>query len=246
MALLQVCSALHDFSRKWSAQAALFQAAFGHASALCRLLCASALSKLLCARALRQLLRASALRMCSVQVGLCKLLCASALCKCSVRFAERKLLCASDSAQVALRKCCRSCGNVLRVLFLYLKVAIFQPELRERAPRTTLYLKVATFQPREHAPHTTSVLKSCDFPAGAAGARSAYYVCTYKLRFSSRSCRARTRRESNPRPRDCESRRASHETTSKGHFASNKVARRHSENASTRTIPAEIVKVLSF
>ena len=41
---------LHDFSRKWSAQAALFQAAFGqvalctllHASALCRLLCASA------------------------------------------------------------------------------------------------------------------------------------------------------------------------------------------------------------
>ena len=59
---------------------------------------------------------------------------------------------------------------MLRVLRLYLKVAIFQPGLRE------------------HAPHTTSVLKSCDFPAGAAGARSAYYVCTYKLRFSSRSC----------------------------------------------------------
>ena len=129
------------------------------ACALCRLLCASALSKLLCASALRQLLRASALRMCSVQVGLCKLLCASALCNCSVQFAERKLLCASDSAQVALRKC-RSCGNVLRLLFLYLKVAIFQPELRE------------------HAPHTTSVLKSCVFSAGAAGARSAYYVCT--------------------------------------------------------------------
>ena len=100
------------------------------------------------------------LRMCSVQVGLCKLLCASALCKCSVQVALRKLLCASDSAQVALRKCCRSCGNVLRVLFLYLKVAIFQPELRECAPRTTF------------------VLKSCDFPAGAAGARSAHYVCT--------------------------------------------------------------------
>ena len=44
--------------------------------------------------------------------------------------------------------------------FLYLKVVIFQPELRECAPRTTF------------------VLKSCDFPAGAAGARSAYYVCT--------------------------------------------------------------------
>ena len=121
-----------------------------HASALCKLLCASALSKLLCASALRQLLRASALRMCSVQVGRCKLLCASALCKCSLQVALRKLLCASGSAQVALRKCCRSCGNELRVLFLYLKVAIFQPELRECAPRTTF------------------VLKSCDFPAGAA------------------------------------------------------------------------------
>ena len=124
------------------------------ACALCKLLCASALSKLLCESALRQLLRASALRMCSVQVGLCKLLCASALCNCSVQVALRKLLCASDSAQVALRKCCRSCGNVLRILFLYLKVAFFQPELRGCAPRATF------------------VLKSC------AGARCAYYVCT--------------------------------------------------------------------
>ena len=94
-----------------------------------------------------QLLRASALRMCSAQVGLCKLLCASALCNCSVQVALRKLLCASDSAQVALRKCCRSCGGVLRVLRLYLKVAILQPELRGCAPRTTF------------------ALKSCDFPA---------------------------------------------------------------------------------
>ena len=37
-----------------------------------------------------------------------QVLCASALCK---------LLCASCSAQVALSKCCRSCGNELRVLF---------------------------------------------------------------------------------------------------------------------------------
>ena len=69
------------------------------------------------------------------------------------------------------------------MLRLYLKVAVFQPELQEYGPRTTLrfssrscggvlrvlrlYLKVAIFQPelREHAPHTTSVLKSCDFPA---------------------------------------------------------------------------------
>ena len=49
---------------------------------------------------------------------------------------------------------------MVRVLRLHLKVAIFQPELRE------------------HAPRATSVLKSYDFPAGAAGARSAYYVCT--------------------------------------------------------------------
>ena len=138
---------------------------------------------------------------------------------------------------------------MLRVLRLYLKVAIFQPELRE------------------HAPHTTSVLKDCDFPPGAAGAHSAgvcsaYYDCTQKLRFSSLSCGStlRTLRlylkvpifqpelqehaprttfvlkscdfqagaaadqgESNPRPRDCESRRANHETTSKGRLASKNI-----------------------
>ena len=69
---------------------------------------------------------------------------------------------------------------MLRVVFLYLKVAIVQPELRECAPRTTLYLKIAIFQPElhEHAPRTTFVLKSCDFQAGAAGVCSAYYVGT--------------------------------------------------------------------
>ena len=51
-------------------------------------------------------------------------------------------------------------AGVCSVLRLYLKVAIFQPELRE------------------HAAHTTSVLKNCDFPPGAAGARSTYYVST--------------------------------------------------------------------
>ena len=153
-----------------------------HASALCKLLCASALSKLLCASALRQLLRASALRMWSVQVGLCKLLCASALCKCSVQVALRKLLCASDSAQVALRKCCRSCGNVLRVLFLYLKVAIFQPELRECAPRTTFVLKSCDFPAGAAGPRTTFVLKSCDFQAGAAADQGGIEPATAGLR----------------------------------------------------------------
>ena len=159
-------TAPREFSRKWSSQAALFQAA-AQQVALCKLLHASALCKLLCASALRQLLRASALRMCSVQVGLCKLLRASALCKllcasCSAQVTLRKLLCASAAGAVGmyfayyfctekLRFSSRSCGSVLRVLRLYLKVAIFQPE-----------------------PHTTSVLKSCDFPAGAAGARATF------------------------------------------------------------------------
>ena len=88
----------------------------------------------------------------------------------------------------------RSCSS-LRVLRLYLKVAIFQ----------------------EHAPRTTFVLKSCIFKPELP----------------------RTRGESNPGPRDCESRRAHHETTSKSRFASKKIARRHSESASTRTISAE-------
>ena len=54
---------------------------------------------------------------------------------------------------------------MLRVLRLYLKVAIFQPELREHAPHTTSVLKIAIFHPelQEHAPRTTFVLKSCDF-----------------------------------------------------------------------------------
>ena len=73
----------------------------------------------------------------------------------------------------------RSCRSTLRVLRLYLKAAIFKPEL------------------------------------------------------------PRTRGESNPGPRDCESRRAHHETTSKSRFASKKIARRHSESDPTRTIPAE-------
>ena len=114
---------------------------------------------------------------------------------------------------------------MLRVLRLYLKVAIFQPELRqpelqEHAPRTTfLYLRAAIFKPelREHAPRTTFVLKSCDCQAGAAADQG----------------------ESNPGPRDCESRRANHETTSKGRYASKKIARRHSESDPTSTIPAE-------
>ena len=103
---------------------------------------------------------------------------------------------------------------MLRVLRLYLKVAIFQPELRE------------------HAPHITSVLsRSC---------RSTLRVLRLYLQAAIfKPELPRTRGESNPRPRDCESRRANHETTSKGRFVSQNIARRHSESASTRTISAE-------
>ena len=167
----RVCSAqraLDELRRAISHESGLRKL---HCSRLLRASCSlqAAARKCSVQVALRKCSEQVALRKCSAPVAPCKrfahVLCASwsvqvALRKCSVQVAPRKLLCASDSAQVALRKCCRSCGNVLRVLFLYLKVAIFQPELRERAPRTTF------------------ALESCDFPAGAAGACSAYYVCT--------------------------------------------------------------------
>ena len=174
----------HVLCASWSVQVALRKC-------FVQLLCAS---KLLCAS-------------CSAQVALCKWLCASCsaqvlpeLWECTSRtfFVFKSCGFPAGAAgvcstyYVCLRFSSLSCGSTLRILRLYLKV----PELQEYGPRTTLrfssrscggvlrvlrlYLKVAIFQPelREHAPHTTSVLKSCDFPAGAAGARSAYYVCT--------------------------------------------------------------------
>ena len=64
---------------------------------------------------------------------------------------------------------------MLRALRLYLKVAIFQPELRERILR--LHLKVAIFAPR-----TTFALKSCDFQAGAAADQGGIEPATAGLR----------------------------------------------------------------
>ena len=54
---------------------------------------------------------------------------------------------------------------MLRVLRLYLKVAIFQPELQEHAPRT---------------------LKSCDFEAGAAADQGGIEPATAGLRKQAR------------------------------------------------------------
>ena len=80
---------------------------------------------------------------------------------------------------------------MLRVLRLYIKVAIFQPELREHAPHTTCVLKVAIFQPelQEHAPRTTFVLKSCDFQAGAAADQGGIEPATAGLRKQARKPR---------------------------------------------------------
>ena len=64
----------------------------------------------------------------------------------------------------------RSCSS-LRVLRLYLKVAIFQPELQEHAPRTTF------------------VLKSCDFQAGAAADQGGIEPGTAGLRKQARTPR---------------------------------------------------------
>ena len=64
-----------------------------------------------------------------------------------------------------------SCGSTLRILRLYLKVAIFQPELQEHAPRTTF------------------VLKSCDFQAGAAADQGGIEPATAGLRKQARKPR---------------------------------------------------------
>ena len=141
----------------------------------------------------------------------------------------------------------RSCSS-LRVLRLYLKVAIFQPELQEHAPRTTF------------------VLKSCDFQAGAAADQGGIEPGTAGLRKQ-----ARTPRDNFQKPfREQENRTApqrerfdthdlrrgfiglktdAHGATARAirharspqrvHRAQDKFARRHSESASTRRFSAE-------
>ena len=64
-----------------------------------------------------------------------------------------------------------SCGSMPRILRLDLKVAIFQPELQEHAPRTTF------------------VLKSCDFQAGAAADKGGIEPATAGLRKQARKPR---------------------------------------------------------
>ena len=117
----------------------------------------------------------------------------------------------------------RSCSS-LHVLRLYLKVAIFQPELQEHAPRTTF------------------VLKSCDFQAGAAADQGGIEPGTAGLRKQ-----ARTPRDNFQKP--FREPKKSHGATARAlrharspqrvHRAQDRCARRHSESDPTRTIPAE-------
>ena len=62
----------------------------------------------------------------------------------------------------------QSCGNVLRVLLLYLEVANFELELQERASRTTFYVDGASVQQelQECTSHTTFVRTNCELRAG--------------------------------------------------------------------------------
>ena len=69
-----------------------------------------------------------------------------------------------------LRYSSRSCGIVLRVQLSCLKVAIFQQELRKCTSRSKVAPELRQFTSR-----TTFVLKSYDFPAGAAKVYFAYY-----------------------------------------------------------------------
>ena len=89
-----------------------------------------------------------------------------------------------------LRFCNWGCGSVLRVLRLYYKVAISAGAAEMYFTILRLYLKVAIFEldVRKCTSRATLVLQSCDFPAGAAEVYFAYYTCTTKLRFCNWGC----------------------------------------------------------
>ena len=85
------------------------------------------------------------------------------------KFSEQALR-PSCSEQVVLSASCSEQVSSIRETLSYLKVAIFQPELRKLLCVLLWYSKVAIFQPelRKFTSRTTFVLRSCEFPAGAA------------------------------------------------------------------------------
>ena len=104
---------------------------------------------------------------------------------------------------------------MLRILRLYLKVAIFQPELQEHAPRTTF------------------VLKSCDFQAGAAADQGGIEPATAGLRKQARKGRFASKKTARER---CDTHDRSPQRV---HRVQDRSARDHSKSDPTRTIPAE-------
>ena len=85
-----------------------------------------------------------------------------------------------------------SWGDARRVLLLYLKLAIFVPELARAKGESNLRCRdCESFQPelQEHAPRTTFVLKSCDFQAGAAADQGGIEPATAGLRTQARKPR---------------------------------------------------------
>ena len=122
-----------------------------------------------------------------------------------------------------MRFASRSCRSTLRVLRLYLKVAICQPELQEHAPRTTF------------------VLKSCDFQAGAAADQGGIEPETAGLKAGAQTTRQLPKAVSRARKSHGATARALRHARSpqRVHRAQDRRARRHSESDPTRTISAE-------
>ena len=118
----------------------------------------------------------------------------------------------------------RSCGSTLRILRLYLKVAIFQPELQEHAPRTTFVLKKLRFSSRScRGPGGNRTRDRGIAKAGAQTTRQLPQAISRATKSHGATARALRHARSPQRVRRDQE----------------EFARRHSESASTRTIPAE-------
>ena len=151
------------------------------------------------------------------------------------------------------------------MLRLYLKSAIFQPELQQ-PPRTTSVLKSCDFPAGAAGARTTFVLKSCDFQAGAAADQGGIEAGTAGLRKQARAPRDNFQKPFREQENRTAPQRERFDTRAlrRGFIglktdahgaaarairharspqrvrrAQDKFARRHSESASTRTISAE-------
>ena len=96
------------------------------------------------------------------------------------------------SCTTVVQFCSRSSGNALRVLLLRFKLASIQPELRTCTSRTTFVDRSCEFRAGAAGARFSRYLR-CDCAAGAAGVLFVYYFCTQQLRFCSlRECSLHT------------------------------------------------------